>query len=90
MRRGRKRLPLLGWARTAWAKTQAEHFGFNNAPQALRLRYELTTYRQPLPELSEALVDVLGGNKRTEKLDEHPGNLISSQKHPRRTLIRSL
>ncbi|APX17977.1 LacI family transcriptional regulator (plasmid) [Phaeobacter inhibens] len=50
--------------------------GFDNAPQASSPHYELTTYRQPLTEMAEALVDVLNGKKRTKKLNAFLGNLI--------------
>jgi DNA-binding LacI/PurR family transcriptional regulator len=50
--------------------------GFDNAPQASSPHYELTTYRQPLTEMSNALVDVLEGKKRTKKLNAFLGNLI--------------
>ncbi|MGI3187424.1 LacI family DNA-binding transcriptional regulator [Nioella aestuarii] len=50
--------------------------GFDNAPQASSPHYELTTYRQPLTEMAEALVDVLEGKKRTKELNAFLGNLI--------------
>lgn len=50
--------------------------GFDNAPQASSPHYELTTYRQPLTEMADALVDVLEGKKRTKKLNAFLGNLI--------------
>lgn len=50
--------------------------GFDNAPQASSPHYELTTYRQPLTEMANALVDVLEGKKRTKKLNAFLGNLI--------------
>lgn len=49
---------------------------FDNTPQSSSPHYELTTYRQPLTEMAEALVDVLDGKKRTEKLHAFLGNLI--------------
>lgn len=50
--------------------------GFDNAPQASSPHYELTTYRQPLTDMAEALVDVLEGKKRTKTLNAFLGNLI--------------
>ncbi|MFZ5965514.1 LacI family DNA-binding transcriptional regulator [Thalassococcus sp. BH17M4-6] len=50
--------------------------GFDNTPQASSPHYELTTYRQPLTDMANALVDVLEGKKRTKKLNAFLGNLI--------------
>lgn len=50
--------------------------GFDNLPQASSPHYELTTYRQPLTDMAEALVDVLEGKKRTKNLNVFLGNLI--------------
>jgi DNA-binding LacI/PurR family transcriptional regulator len=50
--------------------------GFDDVPQASSPHYELTTYRQPLTEMANALVDILEGKKRTQKLNAFLGNLI--------------
>ena len=49
--------------------------GFDDVPQASSPHYELTTYRQPLTEMANALVDVLEGKKRSNKLNAFLGNL---------------
>ncbi len=49
---------------------------FDDVPQASSPHYELTTYRQPLTEMANALVDILEGKKRTQKLNAFLGNLI--------------
>ncbi|UWQ14617.1 LacI family transcriptional regulator [Aliiroseovarius sp. M344] len=50
--------------------------GFDDVPQALSPHYQLTTYRQPLTDMANALVDVLEGKKRTKKMNAFLGNLI--------------
>lgn len=50
--------------------------GFDDVPQALSPHYQLTTYRQPLTDMANALVDVLEGKKRNKKLNAFFGNLI--------------
>lgn len=50
--------------------------GFDDVPQASSPHYQLTTYRQPLTEMANALVDVLEGKKRTTTLNAFLGNLI--------------
>ena len=50
--------------------------GFDDVPQASSPHYELTTYRQPLTELANALVDVLEGRTRSQKLNAFLGQLI--------------
>ena len=50
--------------------------GFDDAPQASSPHYKLTTYRQPLTEMANALLDILEGKIRTKKLNAFLGNLI--------------
>jgi DNA-binding LacI/PurR family transcriptional regulator len=50
--------------------------GFDDVPQASSPHYELTTYRQPLTDMANALVDVLEGKKSTERLNTFLGKLI--------------
>ena len=50
--------------------------GFDDVPQASSRHYQLTTYRQPLTEMTLALVDVLSGKKRSRKLNAFLGTLI--------------
>lgn len=50
--------------------------GFDDAPRASSPHYELTTYRQPLTDMANALVDVLEGKKRTKALNAFLGKLI--------------
>ena len=50
--------------------------GFDNLPQASSPHYELTTYRQPLTDMANALVEVLEGKARTSKLNSFQGELI--------------
>lgn len=49
--------------------------GFDDIPQCSSPHYELTTYRQPLSDMANALVDVLEGKKRTTKLNAFQGTL---------------
>ena len=42
--------------------------GFDDVPQAANPNYDLTTYRQPLTTMAEALVDVLKGQRSEENL----------------------
>lgn len=50
--------------------------GFDDVPQASSRQYQLTTYRQPLTDMTLALVDVLSGKKRSDKLNAFRGELI--------------
>ena len=50
--------------------------GFDNLPQASSPHYELTTYRQPLSDMANALVDVLEGKAPSSKLNAFHGELI--------------
>lgn len=50
--------------------------GFDDVPQALSPHYQLTTYRQPLTDMANALVDVLEGKKSNKKLNAFLGNMI--------------
>ncbi len=50
--------------------------GFDDTPQASSPHYELTTYRQPLMEMAEALVSVLEGKDKTPNLGGFSGKLI--------------
>ncbi|KQI70369.1 LacI family transcriptional regulator [Loktanella sp. 3ANDIMAR09] len=50
--------------------------GFDDVPQASSPQYELTTYRQPLTDMANALVEVLEGKKRTKKLHAFLGRLV--------------
>ena len=50
--------------------------GFDDVPLAQNPHYRLTTYRQPLAEMAEALVDVLKGEADTSALDRFHGTLV--------------
>ncbi len=50
--------------------------GFDDAPQASSPHYLLTTYRQPLSEMADSLIDVLDGNAHSKKLNRFEGGLI--------------
>lgn len=50
--------------------------GFDDVPLAASPNYRLTTYRQPLSNMAEALVDVLKGNNDTVRLCEFLGEMI--------------
>ncbi len=50
--------------------------GFDDVPQAASPHYELTTYRQPLSEMANTLVDILEGKSQSSKLNAFQGNLI--------------
>ncbi|MGH1414423.1 MAG: LacI family DNA-binding transcriptional regulator [Pelagimonas sp.] len=50
--------------------------GFDDVPQASSPHYELTTYRQPLTDMANALVDVLEGKAESKKLNAFLGQLI--------------
>ena len=50
--------------------------GFDDVPQASSPHYELTTYRQPLTDMANALVDVLEGKTDTNQLNPFLGNLV--------------
>jgi len=51
--------------------------GFDNVPQASSPHYELTTYRQPLTDMANALVDVLDGKEQSKNLTVFQGELIA-------------
>lgn len=50
--------------------------GFDDVPQASNPQYELTTYRQPLTNMANALVDILEGQKPSKQFNVFLGNLI--------------
>lgn len=50
--------------------------GFDDVPQAASRNYRLTTYRQPLSAMAEALVEVLKGNNDSAQLCEFLGEMI--------------
>ncbi|NRB16470.1 MAG: LacI family DNA-binding transcriptional regulator [Rhodobacteraceae bacterium] len=50
--------------------------GFDDVPQASSPHYRLTTYRQPITAMAEALVQVLKGNHNAEALCQFSGELI--------------
>lgn len=50
--------------------------GFDDVLQASSPHYELTTYRQPLTEMANALVDVLEAKKPTNKFNSFLGQLV--------------
>jgi len=50
--------------------------GFDDAPMAASPHYELTTYRQPLSEMANSLVDVLEGRTQTTNLNTFVGHLV--------------
>jgi len=50
--------------------------GFDDVPQASSPHYKLTSYRQPLTDMANALVDILEGKIRTKKLNAFVGNLV--------------
>lgn len=50
--------------------------GFDDVPQAASPHYKLTTYRQPLSDMANALVDTLEGKTRSNKLNAFTGHLI--------------
>lgn len=51
--------------------------GFDDVPQASSPHYRLTTYRQPLTEMANALVDVLDGKVDSRQLNAFQGELIA-------------
>lgn len=53
--------------------------GFDDAPMATNPNYALTTYRQPIAEMAEALVGVLKGEDPARPLDQFTGSLIKRQ-----------
>ncbi|SOE18407.1 LacI family transcriptional regulator [Hoeflea halophila] len=50
--------------------------GFDDVPQASSPHYKLTSYRQPLTDMANALVDILEGKIRSKKLNAFVGNLV--------------
>ncbi len=50
--------------------------GFDDAPLAASPHYELTTYRQPLTEMANSLVDVLEGRTQGTNLNTFLGKLV--------------
>ncbi|MBT8155610.1 LacI family transcriptional regulator [Epibacterium ulvae] len=50
--------------------------GFDDVPQAATPQYQLTTYRQPIAEMVNALVDVLKGTADMETLNQFSGQLV--------------
>ncbi|MFK7852804.1 MAG: LacI family DNA-binding transcriptional regulator [Granulosicoccus sp.] len=53
--------------------------GFDDVPQASSPHYKLTTYRQPISKMAEALVSVLRGNKEPSKLDRFLGQIVKRE-----------
>ena len=50
--------------------------GFDDVPQAANPHYNLTTYRQPLSDMVEALADVLKGKAAGSELEHFKGQLV--------------
>ena len=50
--------------------------GFDDVPQASSPHYQLTTYRQPIAEMSEALIEILNGSEATEEFARFTGQII--------------
>lgn len=50
--------------------------GFDDVPQAASPHYELTTYRQPISVMAEALVEVLDGRTQSRTLNAFLGKLV--------------
>ena len=50
--------------------------GFDDVPQAASPHYELTTYRQPLTEMTNALVDLLDGKTQSTSPNKFLGRLV--------------
>lgn len=53
--------------------------GFDDVPQASSPHYKLTTYRQPISKMAEALVDVLKGEKQSSGLDRFLGQIVKRE-----------
>ncbi|RPE67130.1 DNA-binding LacI/PurR family transcriptional regulator [Pacificibacter maritimus] len=53
--------------------------GFDDIPQASGPEYRLTSYRQPITAMAEALVTILKGDDTGETLDKFVGTLISRE-----------
>lgn len=50
--------------------------GFDDTPQAANPNYQLTTYRQPIGAMAEALVEVLRGDEVSRDLQRFAGELV--------------
>lgn len=50
--------------------------GFDDVPQAANPQYRLTTYRQPLTDMAEGLVEVLKGDTEGQTLTRFLGELV--------------
>lgn len=50
--------------------------GFDDVPQAASTHYRLTSYRQPITEMAEALVSVLKGETPSDGTSQHIGHLV--------------
>lgn len=50
--------------------------GFDDVPQAASSHYRLTTYRQPITQMVEALVAVLKGETPSDGISQHIGHLV--------------